>query len=64
MLQDMYYAFVNTVNGNTLTERPLGQFVVDVDMRGDNLVCGVRLTDSNADDPVSIAVTAAVLFFT
>lgn len=60
MLQDLYYAFTS---GASLTERPLGQFVVDIGMRGDNLVCGVRLTDSNADDPVSIEVTAAVLFF-
>jgi hypothetical protein len=49
MLQDLYYAFTS---GSSLTERPLGQLVVDTGMRGDNLVCGVRLTDSNADDPV------------
>jgi len=63
MVQDLYYAFMSAASGNTLRERPLGQFVVDVGMRGDNLVCKVRLTDVNADDPVSISVTAGVLFF-
>jgi hypothetical protein len=46
-----------------LTERPLGQVFAQVGMRGDNLVCTVRLTDSNADDPIRIRVTAHVLFF-
>ena len=63
MLIDLYYAFVNKNNRGQLIERPLGQFVADVGMRGNNLVCGVRLTDINADDAVSIEVTAGVLFF-
>jgi hypothetical protein len=46
-----------------LTERPLGQFYVDVGLRGNNLVCGVRLTDSNSDDPIFIQVTAIVVFY-
>lgn len=63
MVQSIYAAFVNTAGGSTLVERPLGQFVVTLGMRGDNLVCGVRLTDRNADDPVSITIHGAVLFF-
>lgn len=48
-----------------LTERPLGQFLAQVFLRGtDNLVCQVRLTDSNSDDPVSLFVTAVIVFFT
>jgi hypothetical protein len=46
-----------------LTERPLGQFYVSVGLRGNNLVCDVRLTDSNSDDPIFIEVTAVVVFF-
>ncbi|MBI3833526.1 MAG: S53 family peptidase [Planctomycetes bacterium] len=46
-----------------LTERPLGQFMVAVGLRGNNLVCTVRLTDSNSDDPIFIGVTAIVVFF-
>lgn len=63
MLQDLYYSFVNSNNRQVLTERPLGQFIVDTGLRGDSLVCRVRLTDRNSDDPVSIFVSAAVLFF-
>ncbi len=46
-----------------LTERPLGQFFVSTFLRGDNLVCRVRLTDSNQDDPIFIQVTATVVFY-
>lgn len=46
-----------------LTERPLGQFYVAVGLRGNNLVCTVRLTDSNSDDPIFIEVTAIVVFY-
>jgi hypothetical protein len=63
MLQDLYYAFVDRNNRAQLTERLLGQFIADIGLRGNELVCRVRLTDRNADDPVSIFVTAAVLFF-
>lgn len=63
MLQDLYYSFVNRDNRAQLTERPLGQFIADIGLRGNELVCRVRLTDRNADDPVSIFVSAAVLFF-
>ena len=62
MLIALQYAFVNQ-GGTFLRERPLGEFIADVGLRGDNLVCRVRLTDINADDPVSINVTAGVLFF-
>ena len=63
MLQDLYYSFVNRDNRAQLTERPSGQFIADMGLRGNELVCRVRLTDRNADDPVSIFVSAAVLFF-
>jgi len=52
-----------TANFANLTERPLGQFFVSVGLRGNNLVCQVRLTDSNSDDPVFIDVAANILFF-
>lgn len=52
-----------TPNFNSLTERPLGQFYVNAGLRGNNLVCSVRLTDSNADDPIFIQVTAIVVFY-
>jgi hypothetical protein len=46
-----------------LTERPLGQFIASLGLRGDNFVCTVRLTDSNQDDPIFISVTGIVVFF-
>lgn len=46
-----------------LAERPLGQFYVAVGLRGNNLVCTVRLSDSNSDDPIFIEVAATVVFF-
>ncbi len=64
LLNSLDYAFVRSPGSTTLTERPLGQFHVAVGMRGNNLVCRVRLTDTNADDPVRVRVTAGVLFWT
>lgn len=46
-----------------LTERPLGQFYAGIGLRGNNLVCTMRLTDSNVDDPVFIQVTGIVVFY-
>ncbi len=62
MLNTLQYAFVRA-GTNTLTERPLGELVARAGLRGNNIVCGVRLTDSNADDAVSISVNVTVLFF-
>lgn len=50
-------------NFQFLVERPLGQFSVNVGLRGNNLVCQVRLTDSNSDDPVFVRVSAIVVFY-
>lgn len=56
-------AFV-TNGGANLTQRPLGQFNVSAGFRDPNtLVCRVRLTDENMDDPIRIQVRGAVLFF-
>lgn len=55
-------AFTNA-NFDLLTERPLGQFYVNAGLRGNNLVCSVRLTDANADDPILIEVTAIAVFY-
>ena len=56
-------AFV-TNGGNLLTQRPLGQFTVWTGLRDFNvLVCRVRLTDENSDDPIHIQVQGTVLFF-
>jgi hypothetical protein len=56
-------AFV-TDGGANLTERPLGQFNVVVGLRDPNIiVCHVRLTDENSDDPIRIQVRGAVIFF-
>ncbi len=56
-------AFI-TDGGARLTQRPLGQFYVFAWIRGENtLVCRVRLTDENADDPIQILVRVGVLFF-
>lgn len=46
-----------------LRERPLGEFYVAAGLRGNNLVCTVRLTDSNQDDPILIRATATVVFY-
>jgi len=63
-LNGLDFAFVRADGSTILTERPLGQFFANVGLRGDNLVCTVRLTDRNADDPVRVVVTAGVLFWT
>jgi hypothetical protein len=56
-------AFV-TSNFTSLRERPLGQFYVAVGLRNPNvLVCQVRLTDANSDDPIEIRVRAFIAFF-
>jgi hypothetical protein len=56
-------AFVSP-DGSLLTDRPLGQFSVNVGVRSGALVCRVRLTDENSDDAVRIIVTAYVVFIT
>ena len=65
-----FFVGVNTIrssftsnNFQTLTERPLGQIFVSVGLRGTDLVCQVRLTDSNSDDPIDIRVRAFIAFF-
>ncbi|MBD2598013.1 hypothetical protein H6G74_27355 [Nostoc spongiaeforme FACHB-130] len=52
-----------TSNFQNLTERPLGQFSVAIGLRGNNLVCSVRLTDSNSDDPIFIRVIGIIVFY-
>ncbi|MCA9234319.1 MAG: hypothetical protein KDA44_02555 [Planctomycetales bacterium] len=63
-LNTLNYAFVTSSGSTTIKERPLGQFFARVGLRGNNLVCTVRLTDRNADDAVRITVSAGVLFWT
>lgn len=46
-----------------LTKRSCGQFYAGIRLGGNNLVCTVRLTDPNADDPVFIQVTEIVVFY-
>lgn len=65
-----FFTMISTFSGSYttsdfrfLTERPLGQFLVSVGLRGNLLVCTVRLTDSNSDDPIAIVVDATVVFF-
>jgi hypothetical protein len=58
-----FRAAFTTSNFQHLTERPLGQVYFSAGLRGNNLVCGVRLTDSNSDDPISIVVTCIVVFY-
>ncbi len=48
---------------NTLRERPIGQFFISVGMRGNNLVCQVRMTDANSDDPITVRASGAVVTF-
>jgi hypothetical protein len=56
-------AFV-TNGGADLTERPLGQFDIDVGFGANNtLNCTVRLTDSNSDDPVRIFLSGTIIYF-
>jgi hypothetical protein len=52
------------VTGNQLRERALGQFMATLSFASPNLmVCSVRLTDINSDDPIRIQVNALALFF-
>jgi hypothetical protein len=46
-----------------LAERPLGQYFVQAGLRGTDMVCRVRLTDSNADDPIFIQARVLIVFF-
>ena len=53
-----------TDGGAHLTERPLGEFEVDVFFSGPGQIsCTIRLTDSNADDPVKVQVRGLIVFF-
>jgi hypothetical protein len=53
-----------TDGGTHLTERPLGEFEVDVFFSGPGqITCKIRLTDSNADDPVKVQVRGLIVFF-
>jgi hypothetical protein len=58
-----YSSAFTTSDFRFLTERPLGEHAVALGFRGNNLVCQVRLTDSNQDDPIAINVTALVVAF-
>jgi hypothetical protein len=59
-----FNGYFYTDGGAHLTERPLGQFLVSAGFRDPNtLVCRVRLTDSNSDDPIHIEVSGTVLFY-
>jgi hypothetical protein len=56
-------AFV-TNGGANLTERPLGEFQVDVGFAANNMLsCTVTLSDSNSDDPVKVSVRGAIVYF-
>jgi hypothetical protein len=55
-------AFV-TGDGTELTERPLGQFLVNVFFSGSNQIsCTIMLSDSNGDDPVAVYVNGLIVF--
>ncbi|WP_026736156.1 hypothetical protein [Fischerella sp. PCC 9605] len=63
-LQRLFYSFVDRNNRQQLTQRPLGEFFAEIGLTQNNqFACRVRLTDINADDPVTITVEGAVLFF-
>ncbi|KEK20763.1 hypothetical protein [Bacillus gaemokensis] len=46
-----------------MRERPLGQLLAETWVEGDDIVCKMRLTDGNMDDPCWMYVTVNVLFF-
>jgi hypothetical protein len=49
---------------NTLTQRPLGQFLAWAGVVSPNtLLCRVRLTDENMDDAVHIQISGVVVLF-
>jgi hypothetical protein len=52
-----------TDGGVNVTERPFGQFLVDVGITGNTISCTIVLTDSNADDPVVVFVRGVIVFF-
>ena len=59
---------LTTVNGafvhpdNTVTQRPLGQFLVSLGVRESNVVvCNVQLTDENMDDAIHIVVRGVLV---
>lgn len=65
-----FFTMINTFSGSFTTpdfqflkERPIGQFFVNLGLRGNNFVCRVRLTDANSDDPILISVTGIIAFF-
>jgi hypothetical protein len=64
MLRGFGHSFMTNDPPNQLTERPLGEMVAQagVDVGAGTLVCNVRLTDSNADDPIKIVVDVVVVF--
>jgi hypothetical protein len=62
-LRSIVGAFV-TDGGANLTERPLGEFAVNVFFAGpDRLSCSIILSDSNGDDPVRVIVRGLIVFF-
>jgi hypothetical protein len=62
-LRSVSGAFVQN-GGTDLTERPLGQFMVDVEFGANNtLNCTVMLSDSNGDDPVQLWVNGTIIYF-
>jgi hypothetical protein len=65
MLNGFNHAFVHNDPPDALAERPLGQMyaIAGIDAGARNLVCNVRLTDSNSDDPIQINVDVVVVFF-
>ncbi|WP_240140203.1 hypothetical protein [Streptomyces sp. MUM 178J] len=53
-----------TDGGKTIRQRPLGQFMVRVRFeKPDIVVCEVRLTDDNSDDPINIWVNVLAISF-
>jgi len=65
VIPNIFTAAFTTRDFSRVAERPLGQFYVEVGVRNRNtLVCVVRLTDSNQDDPVFIRVRAGLVTVT
>jgi hypothetical protein len=63
MLNGVNHAFVRSGSPTTLTQRPLGQIFAIAGLSGNSLVCNVRLTDENMDDPMRCIVDVVVVFF-
>ncbi|MFI6702803.1 hypothetical protein ACIBJC_28320 [Streptomyces sp. NPDC050509] len=52
------------ISGANLTERQLGQMMAVLSFAPPNLmVCSIRLTDINSDDPIQFYVNGVALFF-